>query len=248
MSELYCKRILIIEPHPDDMILMSGGLVARARQVGIDVYVLTLTHGGGAAATQSQDAAMAAQRTLESRIADRILGIVSSEEFIEGIQTGELIKRKILGYNTRKLCDSQSEVYNDVLREIRSYRPELVITTKRDDRHPDHKYIADNIKEILYQAGENIRAEELGPPVKADLWLGENPRSQLMDINLEYVDITATLDFKLGALAAQQSQIPILGKDIFEQAEAIARYRGMQAGTKYAEAFEETEIYIKPRR
>ena len=237
------KRILIIEPHPDDMILMSGGLVARAMQEGAEVYVLTLTTGGGAASKQDKDAAMATQRTLESRIADKILGIVSGEEFVHGIQTGELVKRTILGYGTRKLNDNQSVVYNDVLKEIRTIKPDLIITTQNDHKHPDHRYIAENIEEIVYQAGENIRVEELGEPVKANLWFGENPRSQLKNENLNYIDISDTLDLKLGALAAQESQIPVLGKEIFNDVRDLAKYRGMRSGAEYAEAFKEIKVY-----
>lgn len=45
-------RILILAPHPDDETLGTGGLIARARRLGIEVRVVFLTNGDGSGSTK----------------------------------------------------------------------------------------------------------------------------------------------------------------------------------------------------
>lgn len=39
------KKILVVYPHPDDESVMAGGLIQKARKLGFEVTVLTLTEG-----------------------------------------------------------------------------------------------------------------------------------------------------------------------------------------------------------
>lgn len=227
---------MVIEPHPDDMILMCGGVVARAVIEGKNVYVLTLTGGGGSALREEEARRETRIRRIESRRADLILGISLGNK---------TICRKMLNCTTKQILNNPAEIYYLILKEIRAYKPDLVITMHRDNRHPLHVYIAENAEEILFQAGENIRTGEFGEPVRAELWLGESPRSQLDKYDLVYVDICRTLELKLQALRTQKSQIYVLGSDIIEKVETLAKYRGMQAGIAYAEAFNKINVYRK---
>jgi LmbE family N-acetylglucosaminyl deacetylase len=45
-------RILILSPHPDDETLGAGGLIAKARHLGLPVRVVFLTNGDGSLATR----------------------------------------------------------------------------------------------------------------------------------------------------------------------------------------------------
>lgn len=60
-----------------------------------------------------------------------------------------------------------------------------------------------------------------------------------------YVDITDTIDYKLEGCKAHQSQINkfmVHGFDIIDGIETLAKFRGNQAGVKYAEAFNVLKI------
>jgi hypothetical protein len=56
------------------------------------------------------------------------------------------------------------------------------------------------------------------------------------------VDISDHLERKLAMVACFESQLPFLkryyGIDVLEQVTAIARFRGLQAGVRYAEGFQ----------
>jgi LmbE family N-acetylglucosaminyl deacetylase len=128
-----------------------------------------------------------------------------------------------------------------VVELIRQARPEVIITHAPNDYHTDHT----NVAELVKWAGPILgipQYETKSPP------LDYNPALYHMDtLNgryfepTDYVNITDALETKLEMVKAYQSQISYLkqyfGFDILEQVETVARYRGIQAGVRYAEAF-----------
>jgi LmbE family N-acetylglucosaminyl deacetylase len=60
-----------------------------------------------------------------------------------------------------------------------------------------------------------------------------------------YVDVTDTINFKLEGCNAHKSQVDKFmshGFDIIDGIETLAKFRGNQAGVKYAEAFNVLKI------
>jgi hypothetical protein len=60
-----------------------------------------------------------------------------------------------------------------------------------------------------------------------------------------YVDVTDTINFKLEGCNAHKSQVDkfmLHGFDIIDGIETLAKFRGNQAGVKYAEAFNVLKI------
>ena len=72
---LQCKRVLCIQPHPDDNEIGMGGIIAKLTQLGCEVHYLTITNGDmgnrDRTATPEQTAA---QRREETIAAGRHLG------------------------------------------------------------------------------------------------------------------------------------------------------------------------------
>ena len=62
-----------------------------------------------------------------------------------------------------------------------------------------------------------------------------------------YVDITNTFEIKKKAISQHKSQLDFLSKlfkqDFLEVIELQARFRGIQCGVKYAEAYTECSVY-----
>ena len=42
---LSCRRVLCIQPHPDDNEIGMGGIIARLAQLGCEIHYLTVTNG-----------------------------------------------------------------------------------------------------------------------------------------------------------------------------------------------------------
>jgi LmbE family N-acetylglucosaminyl deacetylase len=72
---LDCKRILCIQPHPDDNEIGMGGIIAVLAEAGCDVHYLTVTNGNrGNKDKQASREQTAAVRREEAILAGRHLG------------------------------------------------------------------------------------------------------------------------------------------------------------------------------
>ena len=65
---LQCKRVLCIQPHPDDNEIGMGGIIAKLASLGCEIHYLTVTNGDmgnrDATATPEQTAAQRRQETI----------------------------------------------------------------------------------------------------------------------------------------------------------------------------------------
>ena len=227
--EQIVRRLLVIEPHPDDLILMCGATVKRLTENGVEVYVVTYTHSGGSMKEKDEHRI---QRIRQTEEADRILGI-------------DHLHREILEHDTRQSWDTPSILYLELLEKIREIHPDLVITMHNDHLHLDHMWIGEFAEPLVYQGGKGLRPD-LGGPVNARLWLAENTRRQLRKPTV-YVDVTQTYQSKEDALKTQKTELGTLGPRIFTDMRALATYRaiGMPLEVKYCEAFQEIPIHYK---
>ena len=216
---------MVIEPHPDDYILMCGATARKLIDKEAEVYVVTFTNSGATFADKEKHRL---ERSEESARADKILGTTA---------------REILEFETRESWDKPSKIYNALLERIRKIQPDTIITMHYDRRHPDHMWISQFIEPLVYQASENIRPD-WGESIKARVLIAENPRSQLTEPN-SYIDVTGTYQSKEEALREQTSQLDILGPRIFQDMKVLAEYRaiGMPEKVKYCEAFKEIPIH-----
>jgi LmbE family N-acetylglucosaminyl deacetylase len=114
---------------------------------------------------------------------------------------------------------------------IRQYRPDVLITHPMDDVHPEHRAVAAAVLEGLPEAHIHT-----GSPRRLYTCDSYNSLTLNGPVNAPVIiDITATFEQKMRALAAHQSQ-PI--EDHFgPMAHNLARLWGARIGTEYAEAF-----------
>ncbi|HEV3165274.1 MAG TPA: PIG-L deacetylase family protein [Isosphaeraceae bacterium] len=125
-------RLLVIGAHPDDAEYKAGGLAALYRQAGCDVRFLVLTNGG-AGHHREYGASLAARRAVEATTATAALGI-SCEIWDEpdGRLEPTLVCRERL------------------IRAIRFYRPDLVLTHRPCDYHADHRATSLLVQDAAY--------------------------------------------------------------------------------------------------
>ena len=222
---------MIVSPHADDAEFGAAGTVARwTRESKKVVYVICTNGNKGTDDRNMTPEALADIREAEQREAAKILGV---DEVV------------FLRYPDQGLEDS-SEFRKDLVREIRRYKPEVVVTTdpyRRYVWHRDHRITGQVVLDAVFPFARNHLAypdlleEGLEPhTVKEALFWGAE------DINYRS-DISDTFELKLTALRCHKSQID--QPDSPNWIEWLRRVnRAMAEGESFelAEAFHRVEI------
>ena len=126
-------RILVVGAHPDDADIKAGGTVAKWCALGHSVKLVSLTDGGAGHHTQHGSALVNRRRT-EANAAAAVVG--ATYEVLD-LPDGEL--------------DTQIVYRHKVIRIIRNFRPDLVLTHRSTDYHPDHRSVGLLVQDAAYQ-------------------------------------------------------------------------------------------------
>jgi LmbE family N-acetylglucosaminyl deacetylase len=125
-------RLLIIGAHPDDADYAAGGLAALYRAAGHTVNMVSLTNGD--AGHQSlRGAELARRRRAEAQAAGAVIG--ATYEIFDN-HDGQLLPTL--------------ENRWQVIRLIRSFQPDLIVTHRPNDYHPDHRYTSQLVQDAAY--------------------------------------------------------------------------------------------------
>ena len=124
---------------------------------------------------------------------------------------------------------------------IRQARPDLIITHAPNDYHQDHKTVSELVFVSSFIAAvPNVHTHSPTHPTIPPLYYMDTLAGNDF-LPEEYVDISDTLETKLEMLRCHNSQLEWLGDyngiDIQEFVTTVARFRGLQSGVKYSEAF-----------
>ena len=126
-------RVLAIGAHPDDCDIKFGGTAAKMAAAGHAVKFISVTNGDAGHQTLA-GAALAKRRYLETQEAARRLGIAEYEVFDN--HDGELLPTL--------------EVRKQIIRAIRNWKADIVISHRTNDYHPDHRYTAILVQDAAY--------------------------------------------------------------------------------------------------
>ncbi|HVS58536.1 MAG TPA: PIG-L deacetylase family protein [Candidatus Saccharimonadales bacterium] len=231
MKSFTPKRVLGIAAHPDDLDFGVSGSMAAWSAAGTDCYYLVLTNGNkGTADTSLSPEQLTKIRRKEQRVAAKLLGV--KDVFFLDYEDGGL--------------EVTMGLKKDIVRVIRTVKPDTVIAMDPSMlyavergfiNHPDHRASGQAALDAVYPlARDHLSFPDLFTEEK----LAPHKVTTLLLINFEkhnfYVDITATLDKKLAALAAHKSQMPDLA-GTQTMMKNIGRELGRVADCEYAEAF-----------
>jgi len=176
-------RVIVFGAHPDDCDLTTGGTAIKYARMGHKVKFVSMTNGD--AGHQSMGGgALAKRRMEEAKEAGRWFGI---EYEVMDNHDGELMPTL--------------ENRLKVIREIRNWNADIVITHRSDDYHPDHRYTSILVQDASFMViVPNIAPDT--PPLK------KNPvffyfESSEPDIA---VDIDNEQAQKVYAVSAHESQ------------------------------------------
>jgi len=194
------KEILVILAHPDDPEFFLGGSIARWIKMGHTVRYVLLTQGDKGA----KDVTLTAQEISNIRIREQqdacdFLGVKSVDfmDYEDGYIVPDLEMRK------------------RVVREIRKYQPQILVTCDPSNifpssqyiNHPDHRYAGQVVVDAAFPAAGNHfffmdLIEDGYPPHEVEeVWMSLTSQP---DVTL---DVTEFSDVKLEALKQHASQI-----------------------------------------
>ncbi len=191
---------MVIAAHPDDADFGPAGTAARWIDAGSEGWLVCCTSGDQGGEDPTADPLeLAAVREREQRAAADIIGYagVSFLHAPDGALVNDLAMREQL------------------VREIRTFRPDAVLATDPDTlfykgggvNHTDHRAAGIAAVDAVYPAARNPMAF---PWLAKGGLAAHNVRRLYLfwsDRSDTWVDVSATLDRKLQALAAHESQI-----------------------------------------
>ena len=214
--------ILVFGAHPDDVELACGGTIIKEVQSGRNVGIIDLTRGElGTRGTSDI-------RNMETKKATDIMGVAYRDN---------------MNFKDGFFKDDESHKIA-LIRKIREYRPEVVITNAVSDRHPDHSRSSQISVDACFLSGlEKIDTGQ-------EKW---RPRSifhyiQFNNLTPDFViDISEQMELKLQAVNSYSSQFYnpkskesdtiISSASFLESVSYRAKDLGRQSNCNYAEGF-----------
>lgn len=125
-------RLLVIGAHPDDAEYKAGGLAALYRRLGHEVMFVSVTNGEAGHHLES-GAGLVARRRAEAAEAAATLGL----------------RYDVWDHPDGRL-EPTLERREQVIRLIRGFRPDLVLTHRLNDYHPDHRVTSQLVQDAAY--------------------------------------------------------------------------------------------------
>ena len=125
-------HILVLGAHPDDADIKTGGAAAKWRRLGHDVKLVSVTDGGAGHQTLRRPA-LAERRRGEALAAAAVIG--ATYEVLDQ-RDGELLPTLEARYQ--------------LIRLIRTFKPDLILTHRPNDYHPDHRYTSQLVQDAAY--------------------------------------------------------------------------------------------------
>lgn len=221
--------ILVFGAHPDDAELGAGATIAKEIALGKKVGIIDLTRGElgtrGTAEIRDREAAKAGE----------ILGLSIREnmEFADGFFRND------------------TEHQMALIRQIRRFKPDIVLCNAMEDRHIDHAKGSELVSHACFLSGlVKIDSMLEGGEDWQEPWRPRNVFHYIQWKNLTpdiVVDVSGYMDKKMEAIAAYASQFydpnsdepdtPISSKNFTDSVEYRARDLGRLIGVEHAEGF-----------
>ena len=184
------KRIIAFGAHPDDCELAAAGVGAKWAALGHKFKCVAVTNGDIGHSVQA-GGALARRRRAEAERAARILGI---ETEVLDNHDGELM----VTLDNRRT----------IVRLIRAWGADVVISHRPSDYHPDHRYAGVLVMDAAYMVQVPFFVPDVPPLARNPVFLFSEdhfrkPNEFSGDI---VVDIDDVIEKKLAAVDAMESQ------------------------------------------
>jgi LmbE family N-acetylglucosaminyl deacetylase len=223
------ERALVVISHPDDAEFGAGATIASLTAAGASVdYVVTTDGSKGTEDPNITPDELATTRRAEQRAAADLLGV------------GEIVH---LGYPDGYLQPTL-ELRRDIVRQIRRFRPDLVITQNPQRRldhnpfigHPDHLATGEATLAAVYPAArDHLNFPELWTDEQLEPWKVRQVLLTGVEQPNLWVDVSDVFELGLRSILAHASQVD--GDEVTERMRERARLVGEPQGMGMAQAF-----------
>ena len=176
-------RVLVFGAHPDDAEVFAGGLLVRHCQLGSAVRIVSVTDGRSGHHLIAPDKLVEIRRQESLAAAERIGAEAVNLNFPDGALQPDLKLRAA------------------IIEEIRRFVPDLVLTHRTNDYHPDHRAVGIAVQDASYMVTvphvcSHVPALKQDPVVAymCDLFTRPNPLRPdiVLDVSPEF-DLTVQM-------------------------------------------------------
>ncbi len=222
------KKVLIVVAHPDDIEFSCAGTVARWVQEGAEVAYVLCTSGDVGISQPGMTRAKAAEiREAEQKVAAEVIGV----------------KEIVFLREPDGMLENTLSLRKRLVREIRRFKPEVVITSdptvvwvdSNYINHPDHRAAAGAALDAVFPAaGQPNLFEELA---EEGLMAHKVRKVYILGFGQgdTYVNISQTMDKKIEALKKHTSQMGDWDPEPMLREWAAGTAKGKEM--EYAESF-----------
>lgn len=229
-DDLEIDSAMVIFAHPDDAEWTCGGTIAKWAREGVECTYVLVTNGGSG----TQDVTMTRERLTEIRYREQ-------QEAADVLGVKNLVK---LGFEDGYLYPDL-DLRRAIAREIRRFRPDVVITQDPRARtvadfyinHPDHIAVGEC---VFRSMNPDASSALMFPELLHDEGLEQHlPKALFLGAFLEgttFVDVSDTFELKIEALLKHASQMDE-PDGVAQWARERFKQLGERAGFTYAEGF-----------
>ena len=188
------KKVLFVQPHPDDNQIGAGGTIAWLRSLGVEVYELTVT---------------------DDRYAEpEYIGIENEVQTVrqkEALAAQQMLGMKNAGFLgfADKNDASEREISLKILEVIREIKPDYVLTADPNlpnECHSDHIKVGNAVKYAVMDAQCNFYPEFIDGKLRDDAWKCKGVGFYYTSNPNTLVDITEFEELKMKAIKCHVSQ------------------------------------------
>jgi len=222
------RRGMVVVAHPDDAEWSCSGTVAKWCAEGWEVVYVLCTDGSKG----SDDPGTTSEKLVKIR----------KQEQLDAGKVLGLREVVFLGYEDAMLQPTL-ELRRDIAREIRRYRPDVLICMNPTRRltgtgylgHPDHFVAGEATLAAIYPTARDrltfpeLLEEGLEPHKVREVWVMADENAD------QYVDVTLYMDIAVEALKQHKSQVSQADADT--HLKHWRREIGKKVGFEFAEAF-----------
>lgn len=223
-------NVLAVGCHPDDIEISCCGTLAKCVKRGDKVTVCHVANGDMGHEIISPEE-LRKIRIGEAKSAGALAGIE-----VVTLDIGDLLPNG---------CDiAQRDKLVTLIKEV---QPDFIITHSPTDYMPDHLAVSKLVFDASFAASVPHYGTE-GKAAVVPIFYMDNLAG--MNFNpTEYVDITDEIELKIKMLECHESQLKWMrdhdGIDFAEFVRTCSRFRGIQCGVGYAEAFTQELVWPK---
>ncbi len=223
-------NILAICAHPDDLEIFCAGTLLKYKAAGHKIYIALTTSGNIGSNIHTSREEIAAVREKEqlasARFYDAEVRFMRFDD--EGLQDTPATRRAVL--NAMRWAD-----------------PDVILTNSPLDVSTDHAMTSKLVGEVILSLpGKLVPADER-PISKAPSVFFWDHSAGIGFTPEVYVDISDVWDDKIAALSLHKSQYAWMDTfqihGFLEHAEILGRFRGLQAGCRFAEGFTALRVH-----